>query len=184
MENKDKLTLLNLARESIQSKFEGKNLEINTQKISDALKQKRGTFVTLKINDQLRGCIGHIAPVQELYQDVIENACAAAFYDSRFMPLAKDELEKIDIEISVLSESKKFEYKSLDLLIQDLEKNKPGVILKKDNQMATFLPQVWEELPNAEEFLSHLCRKAGLPPYVWKKEVTIETYTIEKISPD
>ncbi|MFH1183165.1 MAG: AMMECR1 domain-containing protein, partial [Candidatus Moraniibacteriota bacterium] len=74
MENKDKLTLLKLARESIQSKFEGKDLEINIQEISDALKQKRGTFVTLKINGRLRGCIGHIAPVQELYRDVIENA--------------------------------------------------------------------------------------------------------------
>lgn len=181
MENKDKLTLLNLARESIRSKFEGKDLAIDAQKISAVLKQKRGTFVTLKINNELRGCIGHIAPVQELYRDVIENACAAAFSDPRFRPLAKDELEKIAIEISLLSESQKFEYKSWDLLIQNLEKNKPGVILRKGRQMATFLPQVWEELPAAEEFLAHLCLKAGLDPYAWKKEVAIETYTVEKI---
>lgn len=182
MENTDKLTLLKLARESIRSKLEGNNLEINTQEISDALKQKRGTFVTLKTNGQLRGCIGHIAPVQELYRDVMENACAAAFYDPRFMPLAKEELEKIAIEISLLSESEKFEYPSLDSLIQNLERNKPGVILRKGSQAATFLPQVWEELPSAEEFLSHLCLKAGLDPYAWKKKVAIETYTVEKIS--
>lgn len=181
MENKDKLILLNLAREAIQTKLEGKNLEVDNAKISEALKQEHSTFVTLEIDGQLRGCIGHIAPVQALFQDVIENACAAAFEDPRFLPLTKDEFEKTDIEISVLSQSQKLEYASPLSLVQTLEKNKPGVILKKGGYGATFLPQVWDELPKAEEFLSHLCLKAGLDSDEWTRGVEIETYTVEKI---
>jgi AmmeMemoRadiSam system protein A len=182
MKIEDKLTLLNLAREAIRSKLEGKNLVVDPSKISDDLKQKRGAFVTLEINGQLRGCIGHIAPVQALFQDVIENACAAAFEDPRFLPLTKNEFEKTDIEVSVLSESQKLEYDSPSLLVQILEKNKPGVILKKSGYGATFLPQVWDDLPNAQDFLSHLCLKAGLDSGEWTRGIEIETYTVEKIS--
>lgn len=184
MESKDKKILLNLAREAIRSELENQKLAINKAEISCALKQKQGAFVTLKIDGQLRGCIGHLAPVQPLFKDVIENARAAAFLDPRFMPLTKNEFEKTAIEISVLSTSKKLEYESLPSLIENLEKSKPGVILKHDGKMATFLPQVWNELPKAEQFLSHLCLKAGLDHNQWKKKVEIEIYTVEKISSD
>jgi AmmeMemoRadiSam system protein A len=182
MKIQDKQTLLNLAHEAIQSKLEGKNLNVDSSKISDDLKRKCGAFVTLEINGQLRGCIGHIAPVQALFQDVIENACAAAFEDPRFLPLTKNELEKTDIEVSVLSKSKKMEYNSPFSLVQILEKNKPGVILKKGSYGATFLPQVWDDLPSAQDFLSHLCLKAGLDSDEWTRGVEIETYAVEKIS--
>ena len=181
MEKKDRQFLLWLAREVIRAKLENENLKINDAEISGALKQKSGTFVTLRIGGRLRGCIGHIEPVQEIYKDVAENACSAAFEDPRFSPLTKSGFEKTVMEISLLSESKKFEYKSRDSLIRNLEKNKPGVILKKGGQTATFLPQVWEELPNAEEFLAHLCLKAGLNPEEWNRGIEIETYTVEKI---
>ncbi|MBU1987823.1 MAG: AmmeMemoRadiSam system protein A [Patescibacteria group bacterium] len=184
MKNKDKLNLLNLAREAIKSKLENKKFEVDTIKISNALKQKRATFVTLKNNGKLCGCIGHLVPVQSLCDDVLENACAAAFLDHRFAPLTKNEFDKIDIEISVLNPSKKLEYSSLHSLIKNLEKNKPGVILKHNRRIATFLPQVWNELPSAEQFLSHLCLKAGLDYDEWTREVEIETYTVEKISLD
>ncbi|MBU0722365.1 AmmeMemoRadiSam system protein A [Patescibacteria group bacterium] len=184
MENKDKLNLLNLAREAIKSKLENSIFKVDTTKISNALKQKRGTFVTLKNNGKLRGCIGHLVAAQALCDDVIENARAAAFLDPRFAPLTKSEFEKIDIEISVLSSSKKLKYESLHSLIKNLKRNKPGVILKHNGRMATFLPQVWNELPNAKQFLSNLCLKAGLDPDEWTREVEIETYTVEKISSD
>ncbi len=183
MENYEKSFLLNLAKESIALKFQGKDFKYDETKIPNPLKKKRGTFVTLKINKQLKGCIGHIIPIQEIYKDVIENARAAAFEDPRFLPLTKNEFKKISIEISILSESKKLEFKSLKELIEILEKTKPGVILRKGRYVATFLPQVWEELENAEEFLTHLCLKAGLNPKEWEKnEIEIETYSVEKIS--
>lgn len=181
MENKDKLTLANLAREAIRSELDNQKLAVNETKISGALKQKRSAFVTLKIDGRLRGCIGHLAPVQPLFKDVIENARAAAFLDPRFTSLTKNEFGKTDIEISVLSVSKKLEYKSVPSLIKNLERDKPGVILKYGNGIATFLPQVWDELPEVEHFLSQLCLKAGLDSNQWKKEVEIETYTVEVI---
>jgi len=181
MKKKEKKILKNLAFEAIKSELENQKLEIDNTEISDALKQRRSAFVTLTIDGQLRGCIGHLAPVQALFRDVIENARAAAFSDPRFTPLTKNEFEKIAIEISILSASKKLVYESVPSLIEYLEKNRPGVILKYGGRRATFLPQVWDELPKAELFLSHLCLKAGLDPNEWRKKVEIETYTVEKI---
>lgn len=181
MEEKDKKILLDLAHEAIRSKLENQKLKINPAKISGDLKERRSCFVTLEIDSRLRGCIGHLSPVQALFMDVIENAQAAAFSDPRFPTLTKSEFAKTTIEISVLSTSKKLEYESLPALIKYLEKNKQGVILKSSGQTATFLPQVWEELTTAEQFLSQLCLKAGLEANQWKKKVTIETYTVEKI---
>ena len=166
---------------AIKSKFEDKKIKVNESKISVALKQKRGTFVTLTINGKLRSCIGRTIPVQELYKDVIENALAAAFSDPRFSPLKKEEFAKIKIEISVLGKCQKLKYKSLFQLIDNLEKNKPGVILKKGSNQATFLPQVWEELPSGEQFLSQLCLKAGLQVDEWTRNPELETYSVEKI---
>lgn len=184
MESEDKLILLSLAHEAIKSKLENRGLEFDAAKISSVLKQRRGTFVTLKISGWLRGCIGHLAPVQALYKDVVANARAAAFLDPRFAPLTKSEFEKTAIEISVLSASEKLAYESWRSLIENLEKNKPGVILKQGGRVTTFLPDVWNELPGAKQFLSHLCLKAGLNPDAWTQGPEIETYTIEKISAD
>lgn len=182
MKKKDKSVLLNLARESIGSELEKKQLQINPVSISKPLKQKQGSFVTLTMDQKLRGCIGHIMAIQKLYQDVIENAHAAAFEDPRFMPLTMREFEKIDVEISVLGRSTKLEYDSPPSLIKHLEENKPGVILKQGIRTATFLPQVWEEIQDPEKFLCHLSLKAGLDPYEWTRGVDIETYTAEKIT--
>jgi len=181
MEDKDKKILKNLVFAAIKSELENQKLEYDMTEISSVLRQRRNVFVTLKKDGRLRGCIGHLAPVQALFQDVIENARAAAFSDPRFPALTKSEFGKITIEISILSVGKKLEYKSAASLIEFLEKNKPGVILKYAGRTATFLPQVWDELSKPEQFLSHLCLKAGLAPDEWKKKVTIETYSVEKI---
>jgi len=180
MNNQEKSLLLNLAREAIASVLENKKIIFDNNKISKNLKQKLATFVTLTINNDLRGCIGHLEPIQELYQDVIENAQAAAFSDPRFSPLTLEELKLTKIEISILSPSQKLIYSSAKELVQYLEKNKPGVILTKGRYSATFLPQVWEELPDAIHFLDHLCLKAGLKPEAWQEKINIETYTVEK----
>jgi AmmeMemoRadiSam system protein A len=119
-------------------------------------------------------------PVKELYKDVIENAINAAFYDPRFAKLTKKEFKTIKIEISVLGIPTKLNYSSEKELLDKLNKNKPGIIIKKGYHQATFLPQVWEELATAELFLSELCLKAGLNSKEWKDNIDIEIYDVEK----
>lgn len=147
----------------------------------DELKEKRGTFVTLHTKDgQLRGCIGHIEPVQEIYKDVIENALAAAFDDSRFLPLKKEEMGDIEIEISVLTNPEPLNYTSADDLLNKLQPLRDGVIIEKGRFGATYLPQVWEDLSDKAEFLSSLCLKAGLPADEWRSgQLKVLTYQAE-----
>ncbi len=174
--------LLGLARESIESAIDGKEL-----KVSEILKkkysEKKACFVTLTIDKELRGCIGSLEPRQELWKDVVENSKSAAFYDPRFIRLTKSELKKIKIEISVTSIPKEIEYKDSE----DLKKKimTKGVIIQKDWQGATYLPQVWEDLPDFEDFISSLCQKAGLPADSWKNnrdKLEVKIYEAEKIS--
>ena len=124
------------------------------------LKQKRGVFVTLTIDNNLRGCIGMPYPTEQLGNAVINAAKSAAYEDPRFPPLSKQEIELTEIEISVLSLPKKCELK-------DIEKG-DGVILESKGQSALFLPQVWETLPNKTEFLEQLSMKAFLPKDEYK----------------
>ncbi|MFH1439939.1 MAG: AmmeMemoRadiSam system protein A [Candidatus Woesearchaeota archaeon] len=196
LNQKEKQYLLQLARKSIEYyldngsllKLDEKEAEKQmarlgiekTKQSLEKLKEKKGCFVTLTVHSMLRGCIGHIIPVQELYKDVIENAVNAALKDPRFPRMVKKELEDVTIEISVLDIPKQLKYKDSEDLINILSKDKPGVILKKGFHQATFLPQVWDDLPTAEEFLSNLCMKAGLSPIEWKNKIEIETYIVEK----
>lgn len=183
MNQNDKDYLLKIAQDVIGKKLASKSFEIDEKEIPESLKQKRACFVTLKIDGELRGCIGHLEAHQELYKDVIENAYNATFCDSRFAPLAKEEFAKIDIEISILSTPQKLDYKSNAELINFLEQNHLGVILGFSGKSATFLPQVWQSLPNAKTFLSELCVKAGLSSNAWKSDkVKIETYFVEIIN--
>ena len=175
MDEKNKKFLLELARKTIK----GEDLK-NIKPESDELKKKQGIFVTLTEDGELRGCIGHIVSMYPIYEGIMHCAKSAAFEDPRFQPVSKDEIDKLHIEISILTEPKKLEYKDGDDLLKKLNKE-DGVILKKSFFSATFLPQVWEQLPKKEEFLGHLCMKAGLPTDEWKKgDVEIEIYHVEK----
>jgi uncharacterized protein len=180
----EKQFLLQLARKAIEHYLDsGSILEIDTTGLSDSLTTKKGCFVTLNVHSALRGCIGHLLPVQELYKDVIENALHAAFEDPRFPAIVRKELEDIAIEISVLDVPSKLNYKDEIDLLKKLDKTKPGVIIKKGVQQATYLPQVWDDLKNANDFLSSLCMKAGLSPTEWKNSsLNIETYGVDKFS--
>jgi len=176
---KNKKELIILAREAIKSKLEKRNLKID-ERINKNFNEKRACFVTLTLNGELKGCIGTLTARQELWKDIVENAINAAFFDSRFYPLTKDEFEKIKIEISILTPPKKIEYADEE----DLKNKtyKKGVIIKKDHNSATYLPQVWEQLPEKEDFLSSLCLKAGLSSSVWKKEkLDVWVYDVEKV---
>ena len=139
-----------------------------------------GTFVTLKIDDQLRGCIGNLTANEPLSEGVRRNAINAAFHDPRFPPLTERELEKVDIEVSILTEPQPLEYVDGEDLISKLRVNVDGVIIRKGHASATFLPQVWEQLPDPEDFLEHLCLKAGLSSNDWRNsKLDVLTYQVQ-----
>ncbi len=173
--------LLKVAREAIrQELFEGRLKRVPLEGLPEVFKKAGAAFVTLTKNGQLRGCIGHIIPKEPLIRSVEDNAIAAAFEDPRFYPLRKDEFEDIKIEVSVLTEPKPLKYKDVEDLLKKLRPGVDGVIIKKGFYTATFLPQVWEQLPNKEIFLSHLCMKAGLSPDEWKKgDLEVYTYQVQ-----
>ena len=173
--------LLGVARETIKNRLD--NIEespINWKEIPKKFQERLGTFVTLTIEDNLRGCIGHIIPRESLIEGIKENAINAAFKDPRFHPLTKEEYNKIDIEISILTSPQELSYAGAEDLLKKLRPGIDGVIIKKGFYEATFLPQVWEQLTEKEEFLSHLCLKAGLSPDSWKREeLHVSTYQVQ-----
>ena len=173
--------LLSEARKTIQQALSGK--EEQEEKDADlpaVFKKKRGTFVTLTIGGNLRGCIGHIIPHESLIEGIRINAINSAFKDPRFRPLDKDEWKRVKIEISILTDPKRLSYSDADDLLRKLRPGIDGVIIKKGYHQSTFLPQVWEQLPRKEEFLNHLCLKAGLDGDEWKKgTLEVSTYQVQ-----
>ena len=146
------------------------------------LKQNAATFVTLSTNpdDQLRGCIGSLEAYRPLYKDIISNAQAAALRDPRFNPLTLEELQNIKIEVSILTEPKVLTYTDSNDLKNKLLPLKDGVILKHKGRHATYLPQVWEQLPTFKPFLESLCQKAGLPSNCLSEHPEISIYQVKK----
>ena len=142
--------------------------------------EKRGTFVTLKTRGQLRGCMGCLTPTETILEGIQRNAINAAFNDPRFPALTSEELEQADIDISILTSPRELEYTGGDDLLNKLRPNVDGVIINKGPARATFLPQVWEQLPKKEDFLAHLCRKAGLSPDEWTTgELGVSIYQVQ-----
>lgn len=179
----EKQYIQDLAYQSIAHYFSnGSPLESPESDPSENLYKPGACFVTLTINGELRGCIGHTVPTQPLYLDIVENAFASAFNDIRFSPLSFEEFKQTEIEVSVLTTPKLLVYTSSEDLLNQLRPNIDGVIIQKDDNGATYLPQVWEDLSDKEEFLSSLCEKAGLLSDEWKKEgMKVWTYEIEKV---
>ncbi|CAN2043819.1 MEMO1 family protein [Candidatus Magnetomoraceae bacterium gMMP-13] len=173
--------LIRLARHTISEKLGKADKKKQDPVLSDkAFQANCGTFVTLTINDELRGCIGSLSSAESIMEGIKRNAVNAAFHDPRFPSLKANELNQIDIEVSVLTEPKPLSYKNADDLISKLRVNVDGVIIKKKYLSATFLPQVWEQLPDPEDFLSHLCLKAGLSSKDWKDgSLEVLTYQVQ-----
>jgi AmmeMemoRadiSam system protein A len=145
-----------------------------------AFREQRGTFVTLKIRNQLRGCMGCLTPSETILEGIQRNAINAAFNDPRFPPLSASELAEAEIEVSILTNPRELVYAGGDDLLKKLRPSIDGAIISKGMARATFLPQVWEQLPRTEDFLAHLCRKAGLSPDEWKKgELGVATYQVQ-----
>ena len=173
--------LLGVARKTIKNRLDKiEEPQIDWKEIPQKFQEKLGTFVTVTIEDNLRGCIGHIIPRERLIEGIKENAINAAFKDPRFHPLTKEEFDRIEIEISILTPPQDLSYTDADDLLKKLRPGIDGVIIKKGFYEATFLPQVWDQLSEKEEFLSHLCLKAGLSPDSWKKEkLHVSTYQVQ-----
>lgn len=175
--------ILALARRAIEHYLrKGQKIEVRPSEVpSQALVRDGACFVTLYIgkNRDLRGCIGSLEAHRPLVMDVIDNALSSAFGDPRFPPVRIEEMKDIRIEISVLTLPERLEAKSADELLKKLVPRKHGLIIQKGWARATFLPVVWGELKEKEEFLGHLCMKAGLLPEEWKDAKSMEFYTYE-----
>jgi len=170
----DKKFLLKLARDSIRHYLSKGSLpEPGPGEIpSKQLVENGACFVTLHKNSELRGCIGSLEVHRPLFMDVIDNAVASAVGDPRFPALSLPELEHVKISISVLTEPEPFPVIGPEDLLKKLVPKKHGLILEQGPAKATFLPVVWEQLPEKEEFLRHLSMKAGLSPDGWKDRKT------------
>ncbi len=147
------------------------------------LGEQGAVFVTIQKRGNLRGCIGSLVAHRTLLDDLIANAKAAAFSDPRFPPLSVEEFESSDfaLEVSVLSAPKRLDYKDIADLRTKIRPKIDGVILKAGSHQATFLPQVWEQLPQFDAFFAHLCQKAGLEPHCLDRHPEIYLYRVEKI---
>jgi len=179
----DKTILITIARDAIVEKFTGEK-RIDREALVQAhpwLAEQGAVFVTLNEHHQLRGCIGSIIAHEPLIDDLIRNAKAAAFSDPRFNPLQPEELDQIEIEISLLTPPEAVEYVDTADLRRIIRPGKDGVILQMGGYQATYLPSVWEQLRDFDLFFSTLCQKAGLPGNCLESHPTIYRYQAEKI---
>ena len=173
--------LLDLARKTLTSVTAGGSLpEVAAKDVPPKLTEQKACFVTLTKSGALRGCIGHLMAIEPLHQAVAENARNAALRDPRFSPVGPDELDQIKIEISVLTDPQPLPFNSPDDLLSKLHPNEDGVLLHIGPRTATFLPQVWAQIPDKVEFLNHLSQKAGCEPSAWRgKDVSVSIYHVE-----
>jgi uncharacterized protein len=175
-------TLLKLARASIEEAF-GKPLPFEKDALASQfpeLAEERATFVTLKVDGKaLRGCIGSIVPHTALFDDVVANAKSAAFHDPRFAPLTENEYRRCSVEVSLLTVPQALPYTDSGDLHSKIRPGIDGVILQLGGRSATFLPQVWEELPDFDPFFAHLGLKAGIGANVLDYHPEIFTYQAE-----
>ena len=170
-------TLLPIARAAI-----ARELGRAAEAAEDAqwLREPGATFVTLKQGEQLRGCIGSLQASRPLLQDVKSNAVSAAFRDPRFPPLSAGELDATRIEVSLLSSQEPMSFEDEAHALAQLRPGVDGIVFEYGWHRSTFLPQVWEDLPDPAEFMMHLKHKAGLPPDFWDSGVKLARYTVSK----
>ncbi len=173
--------LLSVARGAVERFLEsGRRLEVRPQDLpSKRMVEERACFVTIYHEGRLRGCIGSLEPQRPLVLDVIENALSSAFEDPRFVPVSKDEMCRLRFSISVLSLPRRIRPAGAEELLEALIPERHGLIIQKGLNRATFLPVVWDMIPDKEEFLRHLCVKAGLEPDEWRDTRSMEFYIYE-----
>lgn len=178
----DRSKLLAIARDSVAFGLVRKQPpQVDLSLLAGVMLEPRATFVTLKYSGNLRGCIGTLEPRRPLAQDVAENAFGAAFRDRRFSPVGEVELPLLEYHISILTPRQKIEVSDEADLIARLRPGIDGLILEEGDQRATFLPAVWETLPDTNDFMVHLKRKAGWADDYWSDGITVWTYQAESV---
>ncbi len=182
LNNKDKQKLLELARQALIRGICGEQVPpLDLAQLPESLRQPGATFVTLTRKGELRGCVGALEAYQPLAEDVYEHALAAAVQDYRFPPVSPPEVAELEIEISRLTPSQPVEFQDWMDLLSRLRPNIDGVILVDGMRRATFLPQVWEKLPDPADFMDHLCLKMGVNADLWRyKMMKVYTYQVEE----
>ena len=175
-------TLLRLARDAMERGVKGEKLPpLDQSTLPPHLCEQGASFITLTVHGELRGCIGGLEARQPLAEDVREHAVASALEDPRFPPVREEELSRIQIEVSRLTRPIPLEYKDAKDLLSKLRPHVDGVILQDGFHRATFLPQVWEKIPEAAAFLDNLCYKMGVNSSVWRsKHLEVLTYQVEE----
>jgi AmmeMemoRadiSam system protein A len=169
LSNDDKRTLLRLAREAMEAAVRGEEAgRADVGGLSAVLREPGRCFVTLTMNGKLRGCIGGLTADAPLYQEVARRAAQAALRDFRFSPVTYGELAGIEVEVSVLTTPERLRYDTPEELAARVRPGVDGVVLRHGERQATFLPQVWENAPEPERFLSLLCEKLGLKAEDWR----------------
>jgi len=182
--SEEKHHLLALAREAIsETAHNRRSTDVDLDTLPDVFREDGASFVTLTKSGHLRGCIGCLEAYRPLALDVQQNAISAAFHDPRFPPVTADEVDRLCVEISVLTPPEPLVYDGSDDLIAKLRPNIDGVVIQRGWQRATFLPQVWEKLHNPHEFLQHLCLKAGMPADAYRVPgLEVYTYQVDEFS--
>jgi hypothetical protein len=178
-------TLLELGRKSIERGLEaGRMLDWPATQIDADLQVVRASFATLKIDGMLRGCCGTVYPARSLAEDVWRNAWASAFSDPRFPPLVRSEYPHLELHVSILSPLEAVQVESEFELLESLRPGTDGLLLELGATRATFLPAVWEQLPEPQAFLRHLKEKAGWPTKFWTSRIRVYRYTTQCIGAD
>lgn len=182
LSDEEKRILLQLARDAIrEAVYRHRLLPLDLDCVPPRLREPGASFVTLTEGGELRGCIGTLESYQPLADDVREHAAAAAMEDFRFPPVRPDEVERLEIEISRLTEPQLLEYDDPLDLLHKLRPEIDGVVLKDGVRRATFLPQVWEKLPEPELFLEQLCMKMGESKNTWRtRKLEVYIYQVEE----
>lgn len=183
LEKAEQDKLIQIARDTLVAHYNGVDYSVDEKTLPPKLLEEKGCFVTLNEGKQLRGCIGSLGPQDKLYKCVIDNALNAALNDGRFNPVDAGELDKIKVEVSVLTVPRTLSYDGPDDLKAKLIVGVDGVILKSGDRQSTYLPVVWEQIPGKEDFLNELCLKQGSPPTCWKTAEVL-TYQAQEFHED
>jgi len=182
----DEATLLQLARQQLAASLSGNGLiDVAASTVPARLRQQGAAFVSLSVDGALRGCmIDAFAPHEPLYANVLRNTQLAALQDARFIRIQPSEIDAVQISISVVHDIASVSFENPDNLLRLITPILDGVILRIDDEIATYLPSVWETFPDPAQFLSQLCVKAGWPPERWMTEPypQVETYRVSEFA--
>lgn len=175
----EKQHLLALARQTLVNYFNPRQSDIESQAQDALLSRHQGCFVTLFLDGKLCGCMGDIEGLRPLAKSIPELALCSAFKDNRFLPLLASQMERLTVELSILSPLSPLKVRDENALLNYLTEHPYGVVLSDACHRSVYLPQVWEQLPQPEEFIRELKRKGGWAADHWSDGMQVEIFTVE-----